>query len=436
MTNRRQRSFRLLRSSEKTDKKVLRLFYQGIIIEQMAKYRKILHLDLDAFFCAVEELLNPSLKGKKFAVGGSPDRRGVVSTCSYAARKYGIHSAMPMSQAIRRCPDLIIVHSGFEYYREKSHEVMEILHHFTPLVEQISIDEAFLDVTDLPQPIEEIARSVQKEINQKPHLPCSLGAASNKLVAKIADNIGKKKVKTDTYPNAINWIPNGREAEFLSPLNVDELWGVGKKTAQTFENLGISTIGQLAAYPVSLLVSYLGKSAAEYHDRALGIDDSPVEPGPAAAKSISQETTFERDVSDETILRETIRRQSDQVGFRLRSQKLSGNTVKIKLRWSDFTTITRQTKSEIALSQNSLINKAAQELFDSVWLVNPRPVRLIGVGVSGIEKDVRQLSLFSAETEKEDHFLQAVDQIRNKYGDQALTRAAEISQKPRNLKNK
>ena len=195
----------------------------------MAKYRKILHLDLDAFFCAVEELLNPSLKGKKFAVGGSPDRRGVVSTCSYAARKCGIHSAMPMSQAIRRCPDLIIVHSGFEYYREKSHEVMEILHHFTPLVEQISIDEAFLDVTDLPQPIEEIARSVQKEINQKPHLPCSLGAASNKLVAKIADNIGKKQVKTDTYPNAINWIPNGREAEFLSPLNVDELWGVGRK---------------------------------------------------------------------------------------------------------------------------------------------------------------------------------------------------------------
>ena len=168
----------------------------------------------------------------------------------------------------------------------------------------------------------------------------------------------------------------------------------------------------------------------------MGIDDSPVEPEPAAAKSISQETTFERDVSDEAILRETIRRQSDRVGFRLRSQKLSGNTVKIKLRWSDFTTITRQTKSEIALSQNSLINKAAQELFDSVWLVNPRPVRLIGVGVSGIEKDVRQLSFFSADTEKEDHFLQAVDQIRNKYGDQALTRAAEISRKPRNLKNK
>ena len=392
----------------------------------MIRYRKILHLDLDAFFCAVEEQLNPSLKGKKFAVGGSPDRRGVVSTCSYAARKFGVHSAMPMSQAIRLCPDLIIVHSGHQYYSEKSREVMSIIHELTPLVEQVSIDEAFLDVSDLQQSPDEIARRLQAEINQKVHLPCSLGAASNKLVAKIANNIGKKQKKTDTYPNAITWIPNGQEAAFLAPLKVDELWGVGKKTAERFENLGVITIGQLAAYPTPLLVTWFGKMAADYHDRALGIDDNPVDPDQGLAKSISQEITFDVDVEDETLLRNTIRRQADQVGFRLRKEKLTGSTVKLKIRWANFVTYTRQTKTESPVCQDSLINKAAQELFSEVWLADPRPVRLIGVGVTGIEREGEQLSLFSPDTQKEDNLLQAVDGLRNKYGKQVLKKASDI----------
>ncbi len=392
----------------------------------MAKFRKILHLDLDAFFCAVEEQLDPSLKGKKFAVGGSPDRRGVVATCSYAARKYGVHSAMPMSQAVRLCPDLLIVRNNHHQYSERSKEVMAIIHDLTPLVEQVSVDEAFMDVSDLPQSPEVIARQVQNEINQKTHLPCSLGAASNKLVAKIANNIGKKQRKTDSYPNAVTWIPDGQEAAFLAPLKVDELWGVGKKTAQTFEGMGIYTIGQLASYPPELLMNRFGKMGLDFHLHANGIDESPVNPDDAMPKSISQEITFDVDVTDEAVLRRTIRRQSEQVGFRLRKEKLTGSTVKIKIRWENFVTFVRQTKTEMPVSQDSLINKAAQDLFSEVWLADPRPVRLIGVGVTGIQEEEQQLSLFLPDTRKEDHLLKAVDDLRSKFGRQVLKRAADL----------
>src|SRR5579864_2278804 len=194
--------------------------------------RKILHLDLDAFFCSVEELRDSSLRGKPFAVGGRPDQRGVVASCSYAARHFGVHSAMPMSQAVKLCPALIIVPHHRDAYRDLSRQVMAYLHTITALVEQLSVDEAFLDVTALPQPAESLAALVQQTINTRFELPSSLGVATNKLVAKIANNIGKAKASGDRPPNAIQVVAPNEERAFLAPLSVRELWGVGPKTAE------------------------------------------------------------------------------------------------------------------------------------------------------------------------------------------------------------
>ena len=206
--------------------------------------RKILHLDLDAFFCAVEEQRDPSLRGQPFAVGGRPESRGVVASCSYAARQFGIHSAMPMARAVRQCPPLIIVPSRYGAYEAASRQVMARLHQLTPLVEQLSIDEAFLDVSDLPERAELIARRLQATINRELDLPCSLGVAANKLVAKIANNVGKAAIKSDRPPNTIKVVPPGQEAAFLAPLPATELWGVGPKTAEQLAQMAGVKLGK------------------------------------------------------------------------------------------------------------------------------------------------------------------------------------------------
>lgn len=239
-------------------------------------YRKILHLDLDAFFCAVEELYNPSLAGKPFAVGGSPDARGVVASCSYAARKFGVHSAMPMSQAVSVCPQLIIVKSHHRQYSKISEQVMKQIHALTPLVEQISIDEFFFDVSDLPEPGELIAKNLQSSIRRLYGLPSSIGVATNKLVAKIANDFGKASYTGDYPPNAITVVPMGHEFEFLAPLPVNALWGVGAKTAEKLIKLGINTIGDLANIPDIELTELFGKHGSKFAVRAKGIDNRPI----------------------------------------------------------------------------------------------------------------------------------------------------------------
>jgi len=226
---------------------------------ELSMTRKILHLDLDAFFCSVEELHDPSLQGTPFAVGGRPDQRGVVASCSYAARRFGVHSAMPMAQAVKVCPALIIVPHHRRVYREISQQVMAYLHTVTPLVEQLSVDEAFLDVTALPRPTEALANQMQQTINTRFQLPCSLGVATNKLVAKIANNIGKAKASGDQPPNAIQVVPPGEEAAFLAPLPVRELWGVGPKTAERLAQISIQTIGDLAACS-ELVLAQIGRA--------------------------------------------------------------------------------------------------------------------------------------------------------------------------------
>ncbi|MCG3212661.1 MAG: DNA polymerase IV [Anaerolineae bacterium] len=363
----------------------------------MKAFRKILHLDLDAFFCAVEEQRDPALRGRPFAVGGQPDQRGVVASCSYAARQFGIRSAMPMARAVRLCPGLIIVPAHFPAYQAASRQVMATLHTLTPLVEQLSIDEAFLDVSDLPEPGEVIARRLQASINTHLKLPCSLGVATNKLVAKIANNIGKASARGSQPPNTIKVVPPGQEAAFLAPLPVAELWGVGPKTADRLAQLGIRTIGDLARWPAADLARRFGQPGRDLARHALGLDERPVETE-HETRSISQETTFVEDIADGEQLRQTLRHQSEQVGRRLRQHKLQGSTVRLKLRWADFTTLTRQLTLARPTDLDGDIYAAARQLFEQHWPPGQR-VRLIGVGVSGFENPGYQLGLWETETE-------------------------------------
>ena len=388
---------------------------------------KILHLDLDAFFCAVETQRDPSLAGVAFAVGGRPDQRGVVASCSYAARAYGVHSAMPMSRAVRLCPGLEIIPHHFELYHAASGSVMDVLNNLTPLVEQISIDEAFLDVTGLAGEAETLARNLQAKIRDGLGLPCSLGVATNKLVAKIANNIGKAKATGGGSPNAITLVPPGGEAAFLAPLPVGELWGVGPKTAERLGRLGIHTIGDIAAWPEKDLAGRFGKSGADLSLRARGIDDSPVETE-HETKSVSHEVTFSRDTSDEQILRRTLREQSEGVGRRLRKAGLAGTTVHIKLRWADFTTLTRQETRAAPTDLDAEIYEAALQLFEKNWPPG-KAVRLIGVGVSGFETPARQLGLWDAEDRKVNEKLQsALDEVREKFGRGAIKRGSDLEE--------
>jgi DNA polymerase-4 len=388
--------------------------------------RTILHLDLDAFYCAVEEQRDPALRGRPFAVGGKPNQRGVVSSCSYAARRYGVHSAMPMAQAVRICPNLIVVSPDHSRYSAASAKVMERLHDITPLVEQISIDEAFLDVTMRREDGELLARQLQATILDELQLPCSLGVATNKLVAKIATNVGKARTNRDAPPNAILVVPVGQEAAFLAPLPVRELWGVGPKTAEVLAKFGIRTIGDLARWSESDLTIRFGKHGADLSKRAKGIDESPVEPE-SETKSISKETTFARDERDGQTLRRTLRQLAEGVGRRLRQEGLSGSTVKLKLRWSDFTTITRQITLDHPTRHDEVIHTAALDLFDRVWTTG-QPVRLIGVGVSGFREQSEQLGLWEKSSHSQEHAkLEAtLDNLRERFGDSIIRRGSDL----------
>lgn len=382
--------------------------------------RQIIHVDLDAFFCAVEELKDPSLRGKPFAVGGSPEGRGVITSASYAARQYGVRSAMPTGRALRLCPQLILARSKYSNYSEKSKEVRDILREFSEQVQPISIDEAFLDVSGGSKPGEVYAREMQARILKECGLPSSFGIATNKLVAKIATNVGKAARPTKTYPNAIQVVPPGEEASFLAPLPSEALWGVGPKTAEKLAGIGIHTIGEIAAYPQANLRRLFGQHGEDLARRARGIDARPVSIS-RGVKSISQENTFAKDVNEEAKLLETIRRQSKSVSRRLKKAELTGMTVKIKLRWPDFTTITRQITLESPTDDQEVIYSNAKSLLERNWRRN-RPVRLIGVGVSHLEPPSRQLSLWDAPRyARSEQLNEAVESLRKKYGQDAIT---------------
>jgi DNA polymerase IV len=389
--------------------------------------RKILHLDLDAFFCAVEEQRDPRLSGRAFAVGGRPDQRGVVASCSYAARLSGIHSAMPMARALKLCPSLIIVGGRHAEYSQVSRQVMERLWALTDQVEKVSIDEAFLEATDLPQSGEELARLLQARIRNELGLPCSLGVATNKLVAKIANDVGKagtKKSGPPGPPNAITIVPPGLEAEFLAPLPARALWGVGPKTEEQLGKMGITTIGELAHWPEADLTQRFGKHGKELSIKARGIDDSPIITS-HTAKSFSQETTFARDIRNREALQKTLSDLAEGVAMQLQKAGMSCHTVKIKLRWSDFTTITRQHTLENSTDKHSIIYQTSLALFEKAWAAN-RPVRLLGVGATGLGSQstgglaYRQLQLWEGDLSKDRRLQETITSLRERFGDQAV----------------
>jgi DNA polymerase-4 len=378
----------------------------------------ILHLDLDAFFCAVEEVRDPGLHGLAFAVGGRPNERGVVASCSYAARKYGVRSAMPTAQALRLCPGLRIVSGRHRIYGEVSDQVMSRIHDLSPSVEQISIDEAFVDISGLKDPPEYIARRLQARVRDELGLPCSVGIASNKLVAKIATEVGKKAAKGNSPPCGLTIVPAGEEAAFLAPLPIEMLWGVGPKTAAKLEGLGMHTIADIAKWPESSLIHSFGENGRDLARRARGEDERMIVTE-HEAKSMSQETTFAHDIRDDTALKKTLRELSEDVGRNLRRSSLAGATIKLKLRWPDFTTLTRQATLPHRTDEGDEIYKRALELMNSVRKPG-QAVRLIGVGVSGLGVPVRQLALWDTQSEKSRKLRDAIETLREKYGDEVI----------------
>lgn len=334
---------------------------------------------------------------------------------------------MPMVRAVKLCPNLIIVPSNHEAYQATSRQVMAILFELTPWVEQLSIDEAFLDVTELPEPAETLARRLQQTIRDKLGLPCSLGVATNKLVAKIANNVGKASAKSGGSPNAITVVPPGQEAAFLAPLPVEELWGVGPKTAAQLAEIGLHTIGDIAGWSELDLGRRFGKIGHDLARRAKGLDDRPVETE-HEAKSISQEITFTKDINDERLLCETLLKLSEQVGRRLRQEGLRGTTIKLKIRWSDFTTLTRQVTLNQPTSLDNEIYAAIMQLFEKVWPPGKR-VRLLGVGVSNFEQSARQLGLWDTSFESDQRLQTTLDTIRARFGSRAVRRGSQLKPK-------
>ena len=380
--------------------------------------RTILHLDLDAFFCAVEETRNPSLRGKPFAVGGKPDERGVVASCSYAARQFGVRSAMPMIRALRLCPQLIIASSQHKIYREVSTQVMNRIHQLTQLVEQISIDEAFLDISDINESPERLARQLQASIRDELNLPCSIGIASNKLVAKIATEVGKKAAKGGAPPFALTIVPFGEEAAFLAPLPAEVLWGVGPKTSARLNELGIHTIGDIAKWPESEMIRLFGENGRDLARHAKGIDDRAIVTE-RETKSISQEETFVRDIRDDKLLEKILKEQSIEVARQLRKNNLAGTTIRLKIRWPDFTTLTRQITLSQPTDQEQDISKSALDLLRAVRK-SEQAVRLLGVGISGLGPPIRQLALWDNTSEKSRRLQDAIDELKQKFGDQVI----------------
>ena len=394
--------------------------------------RKILHLDLDAFFCACEELKDPSLAGKAFAVGGQAARRGVIASCSYAARQKGVHSAMPTIQALKLCPELIIINGHHGDYGIQSEKVMAVIGQLTPLVEQISIDEAFMDVSDLSQDLQIIAWELQSRVQVATQLPCSLGGATNKLVAKIATDTGKAINRGNSYPRAILIVPEGDEARFLAPLPVKAMWGVGPKMTVALAKLGFKTIGDLANSPAGLLEKHFGKYGIELAQHARGVDTRLVTVE-SEIKSVSQETTFDRDTNDLHYLRQTLKGLSQKVGFRLRQSNICGKVVRIKIRWSDFSTHTRQISLLQPTDQDGVIYATAMKLVDDIW-DGDCLIRLIGVGVSGLDERNHQMSLFDTPTEKERRLLTALDDLHERYGKKSVTSGDELGRETDNKK--
>ena len=332
----------------------------------------IMHVDMDAFYAAVEQMDNPELKGKPVIVGGISNR-GVVSTASYEARKYGVHSAMPIAEAKRLCPHGIFLPGRHERYSEVSRQIFAILYQYTPIVEKVSIDEAFLDLTGCSRLFGnsiQIGRRIKADIYNKFGLTASIGLASNKFLAKLASDMEK--------PDGFFVIEEKDIDRILEPLDVGKIWGVGKRTAEILKSKGIDTIGRLKTLTIEELETLLGKNGVRLYYLSRGIDNRRVEVN-NPVKSISHEETFAEDISDRNLILASLLRMSIKVSRRLRKAGLVGNTIEVKIRYGDFTTYTRSISISVGTNQTDIIYQKAIYLLEKNKLLN-RPIRLLGVG--------------------------------------------------------
>jgi len=376
--------------------------------------RTIMHIDLDAFFVSVEQISNPELRGKPVVVGGKPGSRGVVATASYEARAFGLHSAMPLATAVRLCPQAIFIEGDYHHYAEVSKKFMAILVDFSPFLEPMGLDEAYMDVTgfeSLHGSIRQMAFKIKQRVKSELGVIASIGIASCKVVAKVASDESK--------PDGLIEVPPGGEASFLAPMAIRKLPGVGKKTEQVLNGLGIRTIGQLARKPSTTLKSRFGVFGDMLYRHANGIDGSPVTP-PAEAKSISRETTFEGDTHDVVFLSATMRYLSEKVGADLRGLGKQAKCVSIKVRYADFTTISRQRTLPQLTDLDETIFQTGNELLQKAITTERQAVRLIGIGVSSFSEPGRQLTLMNNTEQRLEKLNRAVDRIRDKYGFTAI----------------
>lgn len=385
----------------------------------------IIHVDMDAFFAAIEQRDNPALQGKPVIVGGSKESRGVVSTASYEARKFGVHSAMSMAEAVRRCPDGIYLPVDMKKYRAVSRQIMEIFQRFTPEVEAISVDEAFLDVTGSQKlfgEAEQIGWQIKRIIRQELDLTASVGLSYNKFLAKLASDLDKPDGFYQILPKELQ--------QKVWPLSIRRMMGVGNKTAQLLERMGVTTIGKLAVMDAGLLEHLLGKQGLLMHQLANGVDGRPVEPV-RESKSVGRETTFPRDISDVYVLETILFTLTDDVCHTLRSSGLKGKTVSIKIRYPDFRSISRAVTLERYTASFEPVFEAVRRLMDQHYQ-DGTAVRLIGVTVSNLKKEqqiIEQQELFAdtAAVEKYQQLNKVVDQINGRYGGDTLRRARKLT---------
>lgn len=391
--------------------------------------RTILHVDMDAFYAAVEQRDHPEYRGKPVVVGSDPKGgkgRGIVSTCSYEARKFGVHSAQPISKAWRLCPHAIYVRPDMKKYERVSGCVMGIFLEFTDILEQVSIDEAFLDVTGSSRLFgsgSEIAAKIKNRIQAELHLTASVGIAANKFVAKIASDLKK--------PDGLVLVEPGREKEFLSPLPIGRLWGVGQKTETLLKQMGLERIGQLSGMRQSELAARLGKTGAHLWKLAQGIDDRSVLPE-EGYKSIGHEITFEQDTTDLEVLHKTLLHLTERVAQRLRINEARARTIAVKFREADFSTFTRRITLGSPVDTAEKIFPIVRKLLKGLFRNNV-PVRLIGVFAVNLEmeSDNRQMVLFHQAPQRDQKLAEALDDITQRFGDQAIKRAALVKKKQR-----
>jgi len=378
---------------------------------------------MDAFYASVEQRDRPELRGRPVIVGADPKGRGVVSAASYEARVFGVRSAMPIGKAARLCPDGVFLPVDMDKYAGASRQIMGMLGDFSPLVEPVSVDEAFVDLTgtaSLFGPAPEAVREIKRRIRAETGLTASAGLAANKFIAKMASDLKK--------PDGLVIVEAGREAEFLAPLPIERLWGVGKATAKDLAALGIATIGQLQRLSRATLVARLGDHGAGLHDLAFGRDDRPVEPW-TPPKSMGAETTFERDTTDRARLDTTLRGQAERVARELRAERLAAARVTLKLRFADFRTLTRSHTSDPTQDGLELYRRVAILLARETLV---QPVRLIGVSASALTAEqTGQLGLLGDDAVRRERLARAVDRITDRFGLDAIRPAALVRRPPR-----